>query len=225
MVETHLRAPTPEEIELGIFLGSKVVIPAIRLVRGRLRKKSVELRLAYNAVFTFYGSISIEDYNSVFVKKVLESKTEKNKLEIDGLTVGYSIRPNIKVASPIPFEAEFGTRPLDEEVLSASTRIDQIRVLIFPPQAQEMSLEDLESFTKTFDDFIEKTEICLRHEKNLPLNMVIKHLILESENTELLENASKTISDEGLRVNRTNMKITVTYIRLEKLLTFIGNLW
>jgi len=225
LAKTQLRLPTKEEIDLAVFLGSKVIIPTIKLLKGRFRKKSVEIRLVYAAVFTFYDSIAIEDYNSIFVKKVLESKKEKNKLEIDGLTVNYSMSPNIKVASPVPLEAEYGSGLLEEEVLSVSTRIDQIRVLIFPIQTQEMSLDGLEGFAKAFDNFIEKTEVCLRREKDLPLNMVIKHLILASENVEFLENASKTANDEDFRVNRTNTKVTVTYTRLEKLLTFIRNLW
>ena len=217
LAKTQLRLPTKEEI---------VIIPTIKLLKGRFRKKSVEIRLVYAAVFTFYDSISIEDYNSIFVKKILESKIDKNKLEVDGLTVNYSVSPNVKTAFPVVLEAEYGSRILEEEeVLSASTRIDQIRVLIFPIQTQEMSLDGLEGFAKAFDNFIEKTEVCLRREKDLPLNMVIKHLILASENVEFLENASKTANDEDFRVNRTNTKVTVTYTRLEKLLTFIRNLW
>lgn len=225
MAETQLRLPTKEEIEFAHFLGSKIVVPTIKLVRGRFRKKSVKIRLIYDAVFTLYDSIPIEDYHSIFVKKVLESKKERNKLEIDGLTVNYFISPNVKVAFPIPFEAEYGGGLSEEEALSVSTRIDQIRVLIFPMEEQDMSLDTLEGFAEAFDNFIEKIEIRLRQEKDLPLNMVIKHLILSSENAEFLENASKTIDDESFRINRANKKVTVTYIRLEKLLAFIRNLW
>ena len=54
--------------------------------------------------------------------------------------------------------------------------------------------------------------------------MVVKHLILESEDTKLLEKASKTTTEEGYRVNRTNKKVAVTYIKSEGLLAFIRNL-
>lgn len=224
LTETQLRPPTKEELELAILLGRKVVVPTIKLLRGRFRKKSIEIRLFYGAVFTFYDSISIEDYNSIFVKKILEFKVDKNKLEVDGLTVNYSISPNVKTAFPVVLEAEYGSRILEEEeILSMYTRIDQIRFFAFPTQ-EEMSLEGLQIFAKAFDNFIERIEICLRKERKLPLNMVVRHLILESENGNFLEKASKIISNEKLRVHRFDNKVTVTYIRLEELLTFIRNL-
>ena len=68
----QLRLPTKEEVDLAILVGSKVIIPTIKLFKGRFRKKSVETRLSYGAVFTFYDPISIEDYNSMFAQKIKE---------------------------------------------------------------------------------------------------------------------------------------------------------
>ena len=223
MAETKLRPPTKEELEFAILLGKKVVIPTIKLLIGRFRKKSVEIRLLYGAVFTFYDSVPVEDYYGVFVKKILESKVDKKKLEVDGLTVNYSISPNVKTAFPVVLEAEYGSKILEEEMLPMYTRIDQIRFFVFPTQ-EEISLEGLQIFAKAFNNFLERIEFCLRKEKQLPLNMVVKHLILESGNVNFLEKASKTISNDKLRVHRFDNKVTVTYIKLEELLTFIRNL-
>ena len=227
MVETKLRPPTEEELKLAILLGRKVVIPTIKLLIGRrFRKKSVEIRLLYGAVFTFYDPISYEDYNGIFVKRIWESKVDKNKLEVDGLTVSYSISPNVKTVFPAVLEAEYGNRILEEEeIVSMYTRIDQIRLFVYPTQEQEMRQEGLEYFAKAFDNFVERIEICLRREKKIPLNMVVKHLILESENTKFLEKASRAKANEDLRVHRSNRKVSITYIRLEKLVKFIRDLW
>lgn len=223
MAETTFRPPTKEELELAIFLGRKVVIPTVKLLIGRFRKKSVEMRLLYGAVFTFYDSIPIEDYYSVFVKKILESKVDKRKLEVDGLTVNYSISPNVKATYPVVLEAEYGSKLLDEEMIPMHTSIDQIRFFVFPTQ-EEISLEGLQLFAKAFDNFLDKIEFSLRQEKQLPLNMVVKHLILESENGNFLEKASKTISNDKIRVHRSDNKVTVTYIKVEGMLAFIRNL-
>lgn len=226
MAETKLRLPTQEEVELAISVG-KIIVPTIKFLKGRFRKKSVEIRLSYDAVFVFYKPISIEDYHTMFVSIVSESKKDKRTLEIDGHSVNYFLSPNIKVAPLIPLEAEYGDVFLEEreELLSMSTGIDQIRLFIFPLQGTEMSPDSLESFAKSFDNFVERMEMHIRKEKRLPLNLVVKHLILESEDVEFLGNASKSTSNEGFRINGNNRKIMVTYNKLEDLLTFIGRMW
>ena len=224
MVEIQLT--DKDKLDLAIQVAKEVIPPTINLIKGRLIRKSAQIRLQSSAVFTFYGSISIEEYNSIFVKKISESKTDKNKLEIDGITVGYFISPNVKAVFPVVLEAEYGERILkEEEIMSLYTRIDQIRLFIHPSQEQEMSLEELERFVKAFDNFIEKVELCLRGDKKIPLNMVVKHLVFESENTEFLEKASRPTTNECVGVYRCNGKVSVTYTKLEKLLEFIRGLW
>lgn len=225
LANPKLRPPTKEEVELGILVGKHIIIPTIKLLRGRLRRKSVRIRLLYGAVFTFYDSVSIEEYNSLFVKKIKEFKVDKNKLEIDGLTVNYHVRPNIKTVFPVFLEAQYGSRILEgtEEILSMATKIDQTRLFVFPTQ-EEMSIDGLESFATAFDNFIDKIEICLRREKKLQINLVVKHLILESDDIDFIKKASEITLDEGISLYTSNNKVSMAYTKLGDLLQFIRNL-
>lgn len=214
-----------EKIDLAITVAKEVIPPTIKLIKGRLKKKSVKIRLLTNAVFTFYGSIPIEDYNSIFVKKISVSKVDKNKLEINGISVRYSISPNVKPTFPVILGAEYGESVLNEELLSVYTTIDQIRLFIYPLQEQNMSLEDLENFITAFDNFLGEVELSLRNQKKIPLNMIVKHLIIESDDTNFLRKIPQPVMDESLRIYRSNSKMTITYTKLQKLLEFIECIW
>ncbi len=216
------------EKELGVLVVKEVVKevvpPTISLVKGRLLKKTVKIQLSLSTVFTLYGSISLEDYNGFFVKKIAESKIAKNKLNINGLTVNYFVSPNMKPIVPFYSGVESSNETLNEEIMSEYTLIDQIRLFIYPLQ-EEMTPQDLENFVKCYDDFVTKLESDLRGEKKIPLNMVVKHLILGTEDSDFLKGMSKSIMDDSLRIYASRNKVTITYTKIEKLLNFIRTLW
>jgi hypothetical protein len=131
----------------------------------------------------------------------------------------------VKPTFPVVLGAEFGESVLNEEVLSVYTVIDQIRLFIYPSQEKNMSSDDFEMFVNAFDNFLSEVEFSLRGDRRIPLNMVIKHLILETEETEFLRKIPNPIMDESTRVYKSNKRITITYTKAERLLKYIECWW
>ena len=226
MVEVQLADKQNLDLAIAaVNLAKEVLPPTIELIKGHVRKRTAKVRLVTSAVFTFYDPISMEDYYSSFVNDVTENKVAKNKLKIGEITVGYSISPTVKTYFPVAL-ADYGEDILEkqDELVSVFTRIVQIRVFMFPLQ-QQMSSEDLETFIKAFDGFIGETETRLRAERKLRLNVIVKHLVFETSDVDFLQNCSRLIADESLRIYCSNSKISVTYSKLDKLLDFTSVLW
>jgi hypothetical protein len=138
MVEALLANIDEQKIDLAIAaldFAKTAMPPTIELIKGSfLTRKTVKVRLTASAVFSFYNAIPMEDYYSLFLKKISELKVEKNKLKLGELVVGYSINPNIKTYYPLAL-ADFGEDILkQDEFLSLYAGIDQIRVFIYPSQ-------------------------------------------------------------------------------------------
>ncbi|MDR2699270.1 MAG: hypothetical protein LBC12_00355 [Nitrososphaerota archaeon] len=225
MAELAMYHIDEQKLMMAINVGSKIVPPVIKLVRGHLFKKNIETRLIANAVFTLYNTISIEEFNDLFVKKVSLSKKSKTELEIDGLRVGYSIHPNIQTFFPTYLDdnAYDGEMLSEQEDIPLFTVIDQIRFFIFPSQEQ-MSVNDLKLFIKNFDVFLSQIEKNLRKEEKIPLNLIVKNIIFESDNKQLLQNCPKVGENETLNIHCSNKRVFITYSNLEEILKCVKTL-
>ncbi|MCW4006208.1 MAG: hypothetical protein NWF04_06395 [Candidatus Bathyarchaeota archaeon] len=209
----------------GMELAKAAVPPTIELIKGRfLSRKTVKVEITAIAVYSFYNPIPMEDYHSAFIKKIVENRVDKNKLNINDVTVSYSISPNVKTFYPLGL-SDFGEDILkQDEILSLYAGIDQIRVFIHPSQLQ-MSSEDLTTFIQAFDDFITNTAELLRAEGKIPLKFAVKHIVFNTNNQQFLQNCPKLIADESLRVYCCNSKLSITYSKVDKLLNLTRVLW
>jgi hypothetical protein len=229
MVEALLANIDQTKVDLalaGIGLAKEAVPPTIELIKGRfLTKKSVMVQLTASAVFSFYNPIPMEDYYSVFIKKIVENKTDKNKLKLNNQIVSYSINPNVKTYYPLGL-SDFGEEILkQDELLSLYAGIDQIRVFMHPEQPK-MTPDELIAFIQAFDDFVSNTSESLRIDGKIPLKVTVKHLVFDTSDSQFLQNCIKLKAfGEGVSVYCGNTKVLITYSKIERLLALARILW
>ncbi|MCL1977594.1 MAG: hypothetical protein FWG55_05805 [Candidatus Bathyarchaeota archaeon] len=202
-----------QKAELAFMLTKHVLVPVtVKLVKGSfLNKKTINIQITANAVFTFYNSIAVEDYHRYFVTKITHTKTEKNIIKLGSLDAHYSLNPNVVTLFPLGI-ASYGEELFEEEkeLSVLYNRINQIRLFISPSQT-EMPFDKLFLFITEFDELLGETDKSLRDEGKIPLRSIVKHVILKSDDVDFIQKISKLHKNDGFTVRLMEKGVIVTY--------------